>query len=153
MPTTRLPIPVDHKGNNHDGTNNPNLGKLDVNDDRLIMAQIRNNSLWTTHHIGVNNAGVSPATVQQSANTSFSILASNADFTNGTNTIHFLRNGIIDSNISITSINILTGTTLNVGALIAAGTPPGLYDINIQNSVLGNIGWNKCFLVNSPAFN
>ncbi len=62
MPTTRLPIPVDHKGNNHDGTNNPNLGKLDVNDDRLIMAQIRNNSLWTTHHIGVNNAGVSPAT-------------------------------------------------------------------------------------------
>lgn len=60
IPPTQLPINVDHKGNNHDGTTNVNLGKLDVNDDRLIMAQIRNNSLWTVHHIGVNNLGVSP---------------------------------------------------------------------------------------------
>ncbi|MDR3646976.1 MAG: hypothetical protein P4L22_05555 [Candidatus Babeliales bacterium] len=60
VPMTQMPVPVDHKGNNHDGTNNPNLGKLDVNDDRLLMAQIRNNSLWTTQHVGVNNLGVCP---------------------------------------------------------------------------------------------
>ncbi len=98
-------------------------------------------------------AGVSPATVQQSANTSFAILASNADFTTGTNTIHFKRNGIIDSNISVTGINVLTSTTLNIAAFVGVSTPPGLYDVQIQNSVLGNLGWNKCFLVNSPAFN
>lgn len=60
IPATAFPIPVDHKGNNFDNTSNKNLGKLDVNDDRLIMAQIKNNSLWTTHHIGVNNKGISP---------------------------------------------------------------------------------------------
>lgn len=60
VPNTQSPIPVDHKGNNHDGTNDPNLGKLDVNDDRLLMGQKKNNSIWTCHHIGVNNLGISP---------------------------------------------------------------------------------------------
>ncbi len=54
VPTTASPLLVNHLGNT--GGNN---GRLDVLDDRLFQAQIRNNSLWTVHNVGVSNTGVS----------------------------------------------------------------------------------------------
>ncbi|MBS1514121.1 MAG: T9SS type A sorting domain-containing protein [Bacteroidetes bacterium] len=52
--TTTSPVLVNHLGNSG-GTN----GRLDVLDDRLYMAQMRNGTLWTAHNVGVNNTGVS----------------------------------------------------------------------------------------------
>lgn len=52
--TTASPVLVNHQGNT--GGNN---GRLDVLDDRLFMAQMRNGSLWTAHNVGVNSSGVS----------------------------------------------------------------------------------------------
>ncbi|MBX9830501.1 hypothetical protein K2X40_00945 [Candidatus Babeliales bacterium] len=54
VPATAYPITVPHLGNTRGTT-----GKLDGLDDRLICAHIRNNQLWTTHGIGVNNVGIS----------------------------------------------------------------------------------------------
>lgn len=53
VPTTTFPINVPHLGNTG-GAN----GFLDALDDRLFMAQIRGNSLWTSHNIEVNSSGV-----------------------------------------------------------------------------------------------
>ena len=50
--TTSQPITVRHRGNIN-GVN----GRLDAIDDRLMMAQFRNGSIWTTHNISVNNEG------------------------------------------------------------------------------------------------
>lgn len=49
---TSQPITVRHRGNIN-GVN----GRLDAIDDRLMMAQFRNGSIWTTHNISVNNEG------------------------------------------------------------------------------------------------
>jgi hypothetical protein len=50
--STSAPVKVPHLGNT--GNNN---GRLDALDDRLFVATIRNGRLWTSHNIGVNNAG------------------------------------------------------------------------------------------------
>lgn len=49
---TSQPITVRHRGN----INSVN-GRLDAIDDRLMMAQYRNGSIWTVHNISVNNEG------------------------------------------------------------------------------------------------
>ena len=59
---TLAPLLINHLGNT--GGNN---GRLDALDDRLFMAQIRNNSLWTAHNVGVNNAGVSSSATRTGA--------------------------------------------------------------------------------------
>ena len=53
VPATRLPLQVEHKGND-----NTRTGLMDGIDDRLFMAHIRNNRLWTVHNLAVNNKGV-----------------------------------------------------------------------------------------------
>jgi len=63
VPSTQFPINVPHLGNNH-GTG----GYLDGIDDRLMMAVIRKNQLWTTHNIGVDNTGVSSNKTAQTRN-------------------------------------------------------------------------------------
>ena len=60
--TTRFPVLVPHLGNTG-GTG----GRLDALDDRLYLAVIRNNRLWTSHNIGVNNTGVAGATNNRNA--------------------------------------------------------------------------------------
>lgn len=52
--STTQPLLVPHKGNTG-GTE----GQLEVNDDRLGNAVVRNNLLYTSHIIGVNNKGIS----------------------------------------------------------------------------------------------
>lgn len=59
---TKYPIRVQHKGNKRS-----TLGMLDGIDDRLMNAHIRNGRMWTTHHIGVNNSGVSSGLVTRNA--------------------------------------------------------------------------------------
>jgi hypothetical protein len=49
VPTTSFPLDAPHSGG---GAN------LDALDDRLMMAQMRNGHLWTTHNIAVTSAGV-----------------------------------------------------------------------------------------------
>lgn len=58
VPATQYPLRVPHLGNNRGFA-----GRLDSIDDRLMMAQIRNGKLWTTHNIGVNNKGVGSGTI------------------------------------------------------------------------------------------
>jgi hypothetical protein len=60
--TTRFPVKVPHLGNTG-GTN----GRLDALDDRLFLATMRKNRLWTAHNIGVNNTGVAGATNNRNA--------------------------------------------------------------------------------------
>jgi hypothetical protein len=62
IPQTQLPITVPHKGNNLGPA-----GYLDGLDDRLLYAHIRNNHLWTSHNIGVNNMGTSSGTITRDA--------------------------------------------------------------------------------------
>jgi len=57
VPATAEPISVPHLGNTG-GTN----GNLDGIDDRLMIAHIRNNHLWTVHNIGVDNTGTASPT-------------------------------------------------------------------------------------------
>jgi hypothetical protein len=52
VPATQYPLRVQHYGNGRGFA-----GRLDGIDDRLMMAQIRDGSLWTTHNIAVNNKG------------------------------------------------------------------------------------------------
>src|SRR5207248_122847 len=54
VPDTDLPISVPHRGNN-----DFRFGQLDSLDDRLMAAHLRNGHLWTSHTIGVDNAGSS----------------------------------------------------------------------------------------------
>jgi len=54
VPATRFPINVRHLGNTRG-----RRGFLDAIEDRLMCAHIRDGSLWTTHHVGVNKNGVS----------------------------------------------------------------------------------------------
>lgn len=58
VPATQYPLRVPHLGNNRGFA-----GRLDSIDDRLMMAQVRNGRLWTTHNIGVNNKGVGAGTI------------------------------------------------------------------------------------------
>jgi len=58
VPTTHYPLRVPHLGNQRGFA-----GRLDALDDRLMMAHIRGDSLWTTHNIGVNNNGVASGTL------------------------------------------------------------------------------------------
>ena len=56
VPTTQFSIKVPHLGNVR-GVE----GQLDGLDDRLMCAHIRNGRLWTTHNVGVTNAGSCPS--------------------------------------------------------------------------------------------
>lgn len=53
VPSTSFPLNAPHKGN-LSGIG----GLIDTGDDRLLMAHIRNNHLFTDHNIAVDNAGV-----------------------------------------------------------------------------------------------
>ena len=54
IPTTAEPRPVPHPGNT-----GGYWGRLDALDTRLFHAVMRGQQLWTSHNVGVNNAGVS----------------------------------------------------------------------------------------------
>lgn len=58
VPATQYPLRVPHYGNKRGFA-----GRLDAIDDRLMMAQIRDESLWTVHNIAVNNNGVARGTL------------------------------------------------------------------------------------------
>jgi hypothetical protein len=55
VPVTSNPINSNHLGNT---TPPPGTGNIDALDDRLFHAHIRNQQLWTSHNIGVDNTGV-----------------------------------------------------------------------------------------------
>jgi VCBS repeat-containing protein len=57
VPTTGSPIDVPHLGNTGGSANN-----LDALDDRLFVASMRGNRIWTAHNIGVNSSGVASGT-------------------------------------------------------------------------------------------
>lgn len=58
VPATQYPLRIPHAGNKRGFQ-----GRLDSLDDRLMMAIIRDGSLWTAHSIGVNNKGVGSGTI------------------------------------------------------------------------------------------
>ena len=62
IPVPCQPISVPHR--NVSGVSNRNLAAS--NGTRLLMAQIRDGHLWTTHHVGVNNKGKCSITKQPS---------------------------------------------------------------------------------------